>query len=309
MGSQTTERRLLFLHRHAEAPEGAGTLDLVLTPRFYLLKRDPLPLRFAFQARKLAPSLFEESGPQEPLRYEVLKEPEGWLYFAYNPDEVRTFLKQRGIDTRRLRGLYFAQQFAPSLERPARLPGGREALVTVNGVVTLLPLSLLDEEPVLEAESLSPPRQRFALPLGETASRIGKSTAVALVAASLLLGLAWLAEGIRYQRATGALTQELERSLEQHPTLRSRLTRENIHGKYSRIDRRQRQIRDTVRAIGTLISKESKLDTLALDEKGYRATISAPSKKLKTLKELADGAGLHATVKGGALELSGGWKR
>jgi len=292
-----------------ETPPGEGALELVLTPRFYMMKRDELPLRFAFQARKLAPSLFEESAFGDAMRYEVIKEGERWLYFAYNPEEVRHFLREHGIDPHRVRTLYFTQQFASSLDRPGRLPGGREALVLVDGTVTLLPASLLEEPPTREASTLTPPRQRFSLPRsGDASSGLGRKTAFTLAVAALLLGIGWLAEGIRYQRSAHSLGQELERVLQEHPTLRSRLTRENIHGKYSRIDKHQRQIRDTVRTIGILISKDSKLNTLAIDEKGYRANISVPRKKLRALKELAAESGLLAAEKSGRLEVAGAWK-
>jgi hypothetical protein len=288
---------------------GEGPVDLVLTPQFYLMKRDEIPLRFAFQARKLAPSLFEENVSGEETLYEVLRDGEGWLYFAYHPEEVREALTEAEVQPGRVRRLYFAQQFAPLLDRPALLPGGKEALVSLEGTVTLLPTQMLSEEPSLRAEELPPPAEAFRLSVEGAESTVNRKTALLLSGALLLLGLGWVAEGFRHHQAATAEERRLDRVLESNPTLRSRLTRENIYKKYHAIDRRQRQLRRTVRAIGTLVSKDSKLDSLTIDGEGYRAILSAQAKKLKTLRELADDVGLPAKITSGKkLEIRGSWK-
>jgi hypothetical protein len=301
---------MLFLHRQMVPSPGEGPVDLVLTPQYYLMKREEIPLRFAFQARKLAPSLFEENhSSEEPTRYEVLRNGESWLYFAYHPEEIREALMKAQVDPGRIRRLYFAQQFASLLDRPVLLPGGEEALVLLDDTVTLLPARMLPEEPSSHAEELPRPSESFRFSFEGTESKINRKAALVLSGALLILGLGWVLEGFRYHRAATAEEKRLEKVLEAHPTLRSRLTRENIYNKYHAVDRRQRQLRRTVRAIGTLVSKDSKLDSLAIDEKGYRATLSAQAKKLQTLRELADDAGLPAKISSGKkLEIRGSWK-
>jgi hypothetical protein len=130
-----------------------------------------------------------------------------------------------------------------------------------------------------------------------------------LALATLLLSLGWLTEGIRYHRSASEIERRLAEVLSSHPTLQSRLTRENIYKKYATIDREQRRFRQTVRAIGTLVSKDSKLDLLALDDKGYRATISVAAQKRKTLESLAKENGLQvARSSGNKLQLQGTWQ-
>ena len=310
MKSQASERRIVFLHRQMPPLQGQTPIDLVLTPQFYTMKRDDLPIRFAFQARKLAPSLLEEAGDPQRLRYEVLKEGEGWLYFAYDPEEVASFLRNKGIAPERVSRLYFAQQFAPLLKQPVLLSGGTQALSLVDGTVTILPSSLLQERPGRFAESLPLPDQSFRFPQGKPSSRLGSKQALWLLVGATILGAAWMIEGIRHAKSASELEARLEKALQEHPALQSRLARTNILEKYRSIDRLQRQIRDRIHAVGTLVSKETKLNRLKVDAQGYQASIDAPSSKLPTLKQMAREADLKLSQKPGAggLELKGTWR-
>jgi len=284
-------------------------VDLVLTPQYYTMKRDDLPVRFAMQARKLAPAILEEAGDPETLRYEVLRQEEGWLYLAYDPREVARALREKGLAPERIGRLYFAQQLEAQLQEPALLPGGEYALHNLEGTVTILPSSLLDPPPSRSALSLPLPQEAFRFPLGEThTALLGRRQALWLVVAALLLGGAWLLEGIRDTRQAGNLEENLSAELAEYPTLQSRLARQNILEKYRKIDRRERQIRDRIQALGTLTSKETRLNSLTIDETGYQASIELPASKRNTLTEMAREAGLKVERSDRELELKGAWQ-
>ena len=308
MGSNATEHTLLFLHRRlpARGAEEGAPIDLVLTPQLYHTRFEPLPLRFTFQAKKLAPSVFDEN--DAAIRYEVMKEGEGWRYFAYRPDEILSLLRERAIDPRQIRRLYFAQQFAGALHTPLLLEGSDSALLNIDGIVTLLPVNLLEEAPRERREQPPLPSRYFHLPYAPHDGSVPSRIAWSVTAAALLLAIAWFAEGIRFQRSASGLKNALQEELSRHPTLQSRLTRENIYEKYRKIDTQQRRIRETLRRIGTLVSKESRLDSLTVDAKGYTALLDAPGPKLSTLKLLASKAGLSARVDGAKLRIEGSWR-
>jgi len=306
--SQANERRIVFLHRQMPPFQGKAPIDLVLTPQFYIMKRDDLPIRFAFQARKLAPSLLEDTGATEQLHYEVVKEKDGWYYFAYDPEEVATFLRSKGVAPEQIARLYFAQQFASHLDHPVLLRGGTHALNRVEGVVTIVPLNFLQDSPSRFAESLPLPDQSFSFPLGKSSAFLNNKQAFWLVVAAMLLGGAWFIEGVRYARSAQALETHLSTLFQEHPALQSRLARTNILQKYQSTDMLQRQIRDRIHSIGTLVSKETKLDRLSVDTQGYEAVIHAPSSKLSTLKQMAKESGLSLKEGDAGLHLKGTWQ-
>jgi hypothetical protein len=283
-------------------------VDLLLAPDLYLLKIEPLPVRFAHQAKKLAPSLMEELGAGPDWVYEVLKGPGGWQIYAYDPRRLRESIQKAGLSTDRIGKLYFAQQFSDQLTAPLPLDD-RFALATLSGMVTLLPLSAdALPERTIEVGALTRPRKGFSLHGMERHQLLGSRETGYLIAALLLLAISWGIEGWQYHHAGETLRQSLEQRLAQNPTLASGITRRNILQRYRDLDLPQRRLRETLQSIGSLTSKDSRLLSLEITPKGYEGEIESAADKLTTLKKLAKEAGLSATSSGQTLRLRGAWR-
>ncbi len=304
------ERPLLIVHRSMQSKEDSiGEYDLLLAPSFYLMREEKLPVRFPFEAKRLAPSMMEEMGAGSDWAFETLREGESWMLFAFDPKEVESRLQKAGFDPGKARRLYFAQQFAKELETPLALGDG-EVLVTMNGIVSILPKQLLRQEPErwTRIEDLSRPEKSFPARFGQTGGWLEARSMGLLWAAFLLLALAWMAEGVRSSRVADAFDRQFSKIASGSPALSSGITRRNIHDRYAAIDRHQREIRQTLRKIGRLISKESKLSSLQFDEKGYVVEIDTKNSKVNTLRKLAEAEGFSATVKGNQLLIRGRWE-
>jgi hypothetical protein len=50
---------LLLVHSAMERVTLVESVNVMLTPQFYTLKKEALPVKYAYQAKKIAPSLFE----------------------------------------------------------------------------------------------------------------------------------------------------------------------------------------------------------------------------------------------------------
>jgi len=279
--------------------QGSDKVDLLLTPQFYFMKCETIPLRFAFQARKIAPSVLEEltQRDQGEYRHEVLRTAEGWCFFAYDPHHLAEFLRGKGLVRSRIGRLYFAQQLEPFFrERPLRLPPTDRKIFSVDGIVTIIPEKLLEErgEISLQRDMLS--GKGFSVPGGRVSSRIGGKTALWITVLFSLFGLAWISEGFYYRQQIETFRKSLGKAVGGERLLASGITRESIFKKYHTIDLRQRKIRDTVRKIGSLIGKESKLERLELTPKGYHAELSVTSGKIKEVQKAADGLGISSSV-------------
>lgn len=306
---QSSERPLVPLYRGMPSPTGiASRVDLLLAPDLYLLKSEPLPVRFAHQAKKIAPSIMEDLGAGSDWVYEVIKGAEGWQIYAYDPRQLMETLREAGLGPDRIGQLYFAQQFSDQLETP--LPLNEElALATLAGTVTLLPLSPdMPLERTIDVRQLSHPPKGFTLHGIRRHTLLGPLEAGIFAAALLLLALTWGIEGWQYHRTGKELQQPLEQSLEKNPTLASGITRRNILQRYRNLDQPQRRLRKTLQSIGSLTSKDSRLTSLEITPKGYEAEIETSPGKLPTLIKLAKQAGLGATASGKLLRLKGTWK-
>jgi hypothetical protein len=308
---QQSERPLIPLYRGMpplSLTESSSRVDLIIAPDLYLLKTEPLPVRFAHQAKKIAPSLMEDLGAGPDWAYEALKSPEGWQIFAYDPRQLLETAQKAGLSLEQIGKLYFAQQFSDQLTAP--LPLNEDlALATLGGTVTLLPLSQEDHpKQSIRVERLSSPKKGFTLQGAGRHALLGPVEAGLLASALLLLAVAWIVEGWQYHRAAQELRKPLEQSLKVHPTLASGITRRNILQRYRDLDRPQRKIRETLRSIGSLTSKDSRLSSLKITPTGYEAGIEAPAQKLPALIKLAKQEGLSASVSGNTLLLKGAWK-
>jgi len=56
--------------------------DLMLTPQFYIFKKEPLPVTYQYQAAKLAPSILDELTGSGTYGYAAIKEDDGWALIA-----------------------------------------------------------------------------------------------------------------------------------------------------------------------------------------------------------------------------------
>ena len=288
----------LLLYREMPLLHSESGYDIVLTPQFYFYRHEEIPLRFAFQARKIAPSVFEELTDRgKALHFEVAPAENGWDFFAYDPAAIEALIREKGGRPERISRLYFAQQLAPLLrEEVIRLPDSDSLLSLIDGTVTLVPKAFADGKTLREFQpELLRKIKGFPFRTTGRPSRLDRRVALLLTLSLGILGIAWIAEGFRYQRLRGYYETQVRKAAEEDPRLLSGIVRTNLRNKYQTIDTQQRKIRERVRAIGSLISKENRLQTLKIDDKGYRATLKINPAKKALLRQLAARADLPIT--------------
>ncbi len=89
-----------------------GDYSLILSPQFYWVKRVKLPVKSLYKAKKLAPSVFEGSLPEnEEYFYEVEyeKERDTFIVIAYSKEYIYKSIREKIAPTAKIRGIYFAQ--------------------------------------------------------------------------------------------------------------------------------------------------------------------------------------------------------
>jgi len=301
-----TKAPLLLLYRDLEALPDLPRYDLMLTPQFYVMKRETLPVKYAFQAKKLAPSILDELTGEGIFSYEVFPEEDGWAFVAYDLQTLSDFLYIKGGSIDRVGHIYFAEQIREHLTSPLSL-NDREALALVNDTATVVPKRLLgDTETLGIFDEAFRPEKAFALKRNH-GSYLGTRQTILLAVLLGILGVGYFAEGYRYRRAISAEEAKLDTLLAANPSLSSSYTRESTYKKYSTTNTQQRRIRDRIKAVSRLTSKESKLDSLTVDAKGYQAALTVPNKPktLQSLKAILRSNHLNnAKFSGNKLEIS-----
>ncbi|PTB83481.1 hypothetical protein C9926_02705 [Sulfurovum lithotrophicum] len=283
-------KELLLIHtgmKRVNSVPSTG-VNIMLTPQFYTLKREALPVKYAYQAKRIAPSLFE--GLIEDLyshKYFVEKEDEGWLFIAYDEEKIKTFLESKGIATELVSKIYFAEQAKDHFKSPVLL-GENDALVNLNGTMTVVPqIALNSDETPMQITTEFTPKKGISLE-GSAKSFLPSNEAYTLAAIFVLFAMIYFVEGSRYGGENAAQEEEMNSLLENHPSLQSSYTRESIASKYKTIDKKERKKRDIIKSLSQMIFKGSTLVSLSIDDRKFQAHFACKDKAVSTkLKELA----------------------
>ena len=127
-------------------PKKAAKYDLVLSPQFYIVKKEQLPIKYAYQAKKLASSILDEYlDSSKDYEYVVQKIKEGWRFFAYAPKDVEEYLEQNyNIDASKIGQIYFADQLNSVISKVPIALDENSALALLDNQATIVPRAMLE---------------------------------------------------------------------------------------------------------------------------------------------------------------------
>ena len=281
-------RGLLAIYSNMPEQSLNETTDMLLSPQFYTMKKETLPVKYAFQAKKIAPSLFDNLlDTTDGIEYFVYKDAEDWIFIAYNPDEIYASLLSKGIRPEHIGKIFFAQQILSFLTMPLML-GSSEALVAIDNSVTVIPQSALQENiRALTLNSSMTPKSGITLQ-GVSSSFLTTKQSYVLASIFFIFALMFFAEGIKNRGGSGKAKDELTKLLKVNPALESEYTRDSIATKYRTIDKIERKKRDNIKSLAGLIFKGVEVETFIMTHKKFSIRFKCESAKIaKHLVDLA----------------------
>lgn len=289
MNFMGNNKELLLVHSGMQRVTVSEDVNVMLTPQFYTLKKEALPLSYAYQAKKIAPSLFEgllEEGRQ--YDYMVWKEEEEWVFLAYDLQRITAFLEAKGFALEHVSKLFFTQQVVDLLDTPLAL-GADTALVSLDHTAVLVPRSALGEEENISwsIDKRFAPKKGVLLQ-GAYGSLLSVKQSVVLATVFGFFSLMFFVEGWRYSHDAKAGESQIEELLEAYPSLSSKYTRDSIISKYKTLDAMERKKREIIKALSAMIFKGVTLTSFAMDEKRFNVAFSCKDAQVaKRLKALA----------------------
>ena len=305
MNFMGNNKDLLLVYPSMKHVTLSEAVNVMLPPQFYTLKREVLPLRYAYQAKKIAPSLFDgllEDGKH--YDYMVWKEKEEWVFLAYDLEMITTFLLSQGFTLENVSKLFFAQQAVDLFDKPLLL-GENEALISLDHMVVVVPKGALTEGegPSLVFNNSFTPKNGVLLP-GAYGSVLSMKQASILATIFTLFALMFFVEGWRYSDNAKAGESQMQELLEAYPSLQSKYTRDSIVTKYKTVDRVERKKRDMIKVLSGMIFKGVTLTSLQIDEKMYKVQFSCKDTQVaKRVKALAKKNKLNTAAIAGSNDL------
>jgi len=288
--------RKLLVHKEMHSINTTDNVDIILTPQFYIFLTEELGVKFGYQAKQIAPSLFDDYlDIEKEYQFHVYKHKEKWYFFAYSIEEIISFLESKELKANQINKIFFAQELSPHLESAMDL--GSTAIQSLDEIVTLLPKRLIHPEyeyADLDIDALS---LKNGIALGSSYdSLIPLKETIIISFLFVILGVIFFVESDRYKKSIENIINKEEKLLEKSSKLSSSLVRKSILEKYIPIDRKERIKRDSIKEISKLLFSGSILKELTITNDKILATIKAKnsnivkqieqrSKNFKTKKE------------------------
>jgi len=279
----------LFIHRQMEPVTLEHSIEIILTPQFYTFIREDLDLNFTYQAKQIAASLFDDYlDTSKEYQYHVYKCENEWCFFAYNIEEIDQFLESKGIEKHRVSKIYFAQQLNRELEQPFKLTE-TTVLQTIEGIVTLIPTSLIDPNIQLKSFDLSTVKLTSGVSMGAShASLVSLKETILLSSLFLILGTIFIFEGNRIKSSIANENSQLMQLLDDNPNYGSSMIRENILEKYKPIEKKERAKRQSIKELSKLLtSTNGELMMLKIEKSTLKADLKVSNASM-TKKIVAD---------------------
>ena len=256
-----------------------NSIDIILTPQFYTFIREELDVKFSYQAKQIAGSLFDDYlDHSKEYQYHVYKCDNLWCFFAYNIEEIDVFLESVGIEKHRVSKIYFAQQLIDELKSPILLDE-KSVLQNIDNVVTLVPLQIMDTSVEYNSLDMNSFKLKGGITMGSSLnSYVSLKDTVLLSSIFCILGAISIFEGDRIKNSIYKDNAKLTELLDENPRYTSSLARESILAKYAPIDKKERAKRQAIKDISKLLSNKSQLKTLSIDKNKIQAMIKIENK-------------------------------
>jgi len=267
----------LFIHKNMEPISLEHSVEIILTPEFYTLIREELDIKFAYQAKQIAESLFDDYLDAKEYQYHVTKHKSYWYFYAYNIEEIETFIESIGIEKHRVSKIYFAQELKNELEEPIQLSNST-LLQTIEGIVTLIPSQLVDLDIPAQTLNLETLKLNAGVSMGASyASLVSLKETILLSSLFMILGTIFIFEGNRIKSSIAKENSELNKLLSSDSSYGSKMIRENILEKYRPIDKIERAKRQNIQDISKLLSlsTNSELTMLKIEKSTLKANLKA----------------------------------
>ena len=115
-----------------------SSVDIILSPTLYWVKKFKVPVGSNKEALKLLPSLFEEYLPSGEYSYFGYFEGDDFIGFAYDKKIILALLKEKGVELSQISSLHFAQSEFKGSYLPYALDANR-VLLMQEGIVLIMP--------------------------------------------------------------------------------------------------------------------------------------------------------------------------
>jgi len=246
-------------------------VDIVLTPQDYILKKEALPIKYEYQAKKIAMSIFDDILDDGVYSFFVYKYQEEWIFIAYNIDNIINLLKEKGLSDK-VRYIYFIQQFIDSIDTPIRLDD-LQAIVSLDKTMTIVPITTLNNAQIVDFDLQNIKIPKKHITLKQEKQNIDNKILWIFSLIFIVFSMIYLYQGYRYQNVSD-MDEKLNTLISKYPNLQSSYARDNLLKKYKLIDLQERKKRNIIKNISLLLKQKAQIDELRIKNDIYMVRLN-----------------------------------
>ena len=279
--------KAIFLDPNSPEVVVLGKINIILSPSLYWVKKLSLPVKYARDAKKLLPSIFEDTLPEGNYSYSVYKKDDNFFAFAYDDKVIIDTLKEKGIATSDVASVYFAQSELSFMKGALKI-NKTQSIYVRDGIVILLPCCWVEESGELKLDALN--LSSHSITLAQFRHIVDNSSLYKIGAVLVTLIILVLTELFITSAKVGELTSLKEELFTKSKLQATMFQNEAALKKYEKIDKKQRILRAAVAKVLSIKLKPSEsLLKIGFKNKVFSAdfnllsqqTISSINKTLK----------------------------
>lgn len=281
------EYKALFLDPDSSEMVVLGKVNIILSPSLYWVKKLSLPVKYARDAKKLLPSIFEDTLPEGNYSYSVYKKGDSFFAFAYDDKVIIDTLKEKGIAVANVASVYFAQSELSVIEGAVKV-NEKQSIYVKDDIVIMLPCCWVEESGELDLADLS--LSNHSITLAQFGHIVDRNSVYKIGAVLIALIILVSTELFITSTKVNELTNLKEELFTKSKLQATMFQNEAALKKYVKIDKKQGSLRAYVAMVLSLRLKPSEsLVKMSLKKKLFSAdfnalseeTVSKITKKLK----------------------------
>lgn len=143
----------IFVDVNSASFELDKSVNIILSPSLYWVKKVTLPVKSVREVKPLLESLFEENLPDGVYSYDVYKQDDEFVIFAYEDKVILNILHEKGISSAQINKVYLAQSELFRQESAKKISEDTILLVE-DGIVVVLPSTFASSDEVLDVHDV-----------------------------------------------------------------------------------------------------------------------------------------------------------
>jgi len=262
-------------------------VNIILSPSLYWVKKLSLPVKYVRDAKKLLPSIFEDSLPDGNYSYFAYKSGDEFYGFAYEDKLILETLADKGISTQNIASIHFAQSELDKIDSALKV-NDEQSVYVKDGIVLLVPCCWIEESGNLNLWDVKLSKHKISL--AQYGHIVNNSSLYKIGGVLLALIIIVFVEYFITAQKTSNVVDMKDELFAKHSLKSTMMQNRALLKKYDKLHKRQTKIRESVSHILALrLSKNEKLTLLSLKNKTIVAEYSDMNKGMeayikKTLK-------------------------